>query len=69
MNEYLQEEGLTPTVPPDHQDWSYPQNTELLHLAVNRFYWREEYRVETAEWHELGHSWQEITREYPNLFG
>ena len=69
VNEYLQEEGLTPTVPPDHQDWSYPQSAELIHLAINRFCWQEDYRVKTAEWHELGHSWQEITREYPNLFG
>ena len=68
VNEYLQEEGLTPTVPINHQDWSYQQSSEFIHLAVNRFCWRE-YRVENAEWQELGHDWNEIVREYPNLFG
>ena len=67
-NEYLKEEGLTPTIPINHQDWSYQQSAEFIHLAVNRFCWREGYRVETAEWRELGHDWKEIIREYSNLF-
>ena len=67
VNHSLDEEGLIPRVPTNHQEWSIERRHAFLQFAIDNFRWDDE-SVEGSWWKEEGTSWEELAAQHPLVF-
>ena len=67
VNQSLDEEGLTPRVPTNHQEWSIQRHYAFLQFAIDNFSWDGE-SVSESWWKDDGKSWEELAAGHPLVF-
>ena len=67
MNQSLDEAGLTPRIPEDHEGWSIERRQAFLQFAIENFNWDDD-RIDQEWWADEGINWEELTTRYPMVF-
>ena len=67
LNRRLEDEGLTPRIPTDHEEWTIERRHAFLQLAIENFDW-EENVVGYDWWKDEGMSWDRLADEHPLVF-
>ena len=67
MNRSLDEAGLTPRIPEDHEKWSIERRQAFLQFAIENFDW-DNSTVNYTWWEDEGITWRELTRGHPLVF-
>ena len=67
VNQHLDEEGLTPRVPTNHQEWSIERRHAFLEFAIVNFRWDDE-TVGDGWWKDEGTTWEELAAQHPRVF-
>ena len=67
INEHLDEDGLTPRVPTNHEEWNIERRHAFLQFAVNNFNWEGE-TVSDGWWKDEEMSWEKLAEEHPLVF-
>ena len=68
ISHLLDEEGLTPRVPTDWQEWSSQRRHAFLQFAINNFIWDGTTALD-GWWQHDGITWEELARRNPGVFG
>ena len=67
INRSLDEAGLTPRIPEDHEKWSTLRRQAFLQFSLANFAWIEN-RINEAWWEYEGIIWPELAQENPLVF-
>ena len=65
INGRLDDEGLTPRIPQDHEGWSTLRRQAFLQFAMHNFDWNDN-MINQEWWPE--ESWEDLATRYPLVF-
>ncbi len=65
INWTLDEDGLTPMIPKDHEGWSTLRRQAFLQFAMHHFHWNDN-MIKQERWPE--ENWEDLTKRYPMVF-
>ena len=68
INRSLDEAGLTPRIPENHEGWSTLRRQAFLQFAMENFDWNEN-RINQEWWAEEEINWEDLATRYPMVFG
>ena len=68
INRSLDEEGLTPRIPEDHEGWSTLRRQAFLQFAMENFDWNDN-MINQEWWAEEEINWEDLATRYPMVFG
>ena len=67
INRSLDEEGLTPRIPEDHEGWSTLRRQAFLQFAMKNFDWNDN-MINQEWWAEEEINWEDLATRYPRVF-
>ena len=67
INEHLDEGGLTPRIPTNHEEWSIERRHAFLQFAIDNFNWEGQAEGDSW-WKDEGKSWEEMVTQNPLIF-
>ena len=68
INRRLDEEGLTPRIPEDHEKWSTLRRQVFLQFAMENFDWNDN-MINQEWWVEEEIDWEDLATRYPMVSG